>query len=256
MRLIPVMDLKQGRVVRAIAGQRQRYQPIRSVLAADPQPRTVASAFRNAGFDTVYVADLDAIGGAAPNWMALQAIAACGLNLLLDAGVDGIGRASQLACYAADQPRLSGIVLGLESLPNPQVLASCVQVVGRRQSLFSLDLHRGRPLSNWPAWQQASPGQIVAEVIAAGLSRLIVLDLACVGTARGPRIGELCRQLRDEHPAVEILAGGGVRHLQDLEALRAAGCHAALVASALHDGTLLPPGAGRLTPNRPPASPY
>ncbi len=255
MRLIPVIDLKEGRVVRAVAGQRQRYQPVQSVLAADPQPRTVATAFRDAGFDTVYVADLDAIGGASPNWLALQTIAARGLNLLLDAGVDGIGRASQLAFYAADQPRLSGIVLGLESLPNPELLSACVQVVGRRQSVFSLDLHRGRPITVWPAWQQASAGQIAADAIAAGLARLIVLDLAHVGTARGPRIGELCRQLRSEHPAVEILAGGGVRHLQDLEELRAAGCNAALVASALHDGTLLPPRAG-LKPNGPPASPY
>ncbi len=253
MRVIPVMDLKDGRVVRAVAGERQRYQPVRSVLAGDPRPRTVATAFREAGFDTVYVADLDAIGGAPPNWLALQTIAACGLDLLLDAGVDGIGRASQLAFYAQDQPRIAGVVLGLESLPGPRLLAACVQVLGRRRSVFSLDLRRGRPITCWPDWQQASPGHIAAQAIAAGIRRLIVLDLAHVGTAAGPQRLELCRQLRAEHPAVEILAGGGVRHRQDLEHLAAAGCSAALVASALHDGTLAPTAAGS-QPTGPPAS--
>jgi phosphoribosylformimino-5-aminoimidazole carboxamide ribotide isomerase len=37
-----------------------------------------------------------------------------------------------------------------------------------------------------------------------------------------------------------IVAGGGVRGVPDLEALANAGCDAALVASALHDGRLTP----------------
>jgi uncharacterized protein related to proFAR isomerase len=38
--------------------------------------------------------------------------------------------------------------------------------------------------------------------------------------------------------AVDLIAGGGVRGLDDLKALADAGCDAALVASALHDGRL------------------
>jgi len=47
-----------------------------------------------------------------------------------------------------------------------------------------------------------------------------------------------------------LIAGGGVRGLADLTALARAGCNAALVASALHDGKLLPEDllrAGRLS---------
>jgi hypothetical protein len=37
---------------------------------------------------------------------------------------------------------------------------------------------------------------------------------------------------------LQIVAGGGVRSAADLRSLSAAGCDAALVASALHDGRL------------------
>jgi phosphoribosylformimino-5-aminoimidazole carboxamide ribotide isomerase len=67
---------------------------------------------------------------------------------------------------------------------------------------------------------------------------MIVLDLAQVGVDAGISTLELCRHLHDTHPSVEIISGGGVRHVDDLTQLASAGCDAALVASALHDGRL------------------
>jgi phosphoribosylformimino-5-aminoimidazole carboxamide ribotide isomerase len=59
-----------------------------------------------------------------------------------------------------------------------------------------------------------------------------------VGVGGGTRTLDLCRQIQEEFPRVELTAGGGVRGLDDLKVLAAAGCDAALVASALHDGRL------------------
>jgi phosphoribosylformimino-5-aminoimidazole carboxamide ribotide isomerase len=69
---------------------------------------------------------------------------------------------------------------------------------------------------------------------------MIVLDLAQVGMGQGVGTEPLCRALRSLAPELEIIAGGGVRSLADLRSLAAAGCNAALVASALHDGRLTP----------------
>jgi phosphoribosylformimino-5-aminoimidazole carboxamide ribotide isomerase len=71
-----------------------------------------------------------------------------------------------------------------------------------------------------------------------GVRRILVLDLAKVGMGRGAGTEPLCRELRSLDRDLEIIAGGGVRSLADLRSLRAAGCNAALVASALHDGRL------------------
>jgi phosphoribosylformimino-5-aminoimidazole carboxamide ribotide isomerase len=69
---------------------------------------------------------------------------------------------------------------------------------------------------------------------------MIVLDLADVGVSRGTGTLDLVRRLRSAHPQLELTAGGGVRGIDDLRQLADAGCDAALVASALHDGRITP----------------
>ena len=66
----------------------------------------------------------------------------------------------------------------------------------------------------------------------ADVARLSSKDRGGVGTLA------LCRHLRAAHPGCELIAGGGVRGPADLELMAGAGCDAALVASALHDGRL------------------
>ncbi len=67
-----------------------------------------------------------------------------------------------------------------------------------------------------------------------------MLDLADVGVASGTGTLQLCHNIRREFPAIELIAGGGVRSVADLLALQSAGCNAALVASAIHDKRLTP----------------
>ncbi len=239
MRVIPVIDLKGGLVVRGIAGQRSRYQPVVSVLAADPCPRSVASAFAETlGLSEAYVADLDAIAGGEPAWAAYEQIAGAGLRLWVDAGLGDVNRARQLARWAATCVPAAGLIVGLESVPDPQLLPSLQAALGDVDSLFSLDLHCGGPLTSSPAWQQAAPRQIADTAVAAGFRRLLVLDLAAVGVNQGPASVELCRELRGAYPELELVSGGGVRGRADLQRLAASGCDAVLVASALHDGRL------------------
>ena len=43
-KIIPVIDLKRGQVVHGIAGDRARYQPVKSCLVDTPHPARVARA--------------------------------------------------------------------------------------------------------------------------------------------------------------------------------------------------------------------
>ena len=70
------------------------------------------------------------------------------------------------------------------------------------------------------------------------LSRFTVLDLTRVGVAAGPVTSKTCCALRAQHDWCELISGGGVRNVDDLRALERAGCDAALIATALHDGSL------------------
>jgi phosphoribosylformimino-5-aminoimidazole carboxamide ribotide isomerase len=83
----------------------------------------------------------------------------------------------------------------------------------------------------------ATAPEIAARAARAGVRRVIVLDLARVGAGAGVDLDVLVA-VRLAAPGTALVAGGGVRDLADLEALRTVGCDGALVASALISGAL------------------
>ncbi len=221
-----------GRVVRGVAGRRSEYRPVVSLLTASCQPLAVARAFRRSlDLTTLYVADLDAIGGAGPALGMFAGLTRHGFRLWIDAGVRGMDRVHQLADAGAE-----GVVVGLETA-GPDVLAGACAAFGPRV-LFSLDLKDGKPLGDAAAWGGTDARGVAERAVALGARRLIVLDLAHVGVGGGTGTEKLCAALAAAHPGVEVIAGGGVRGPDDLRRLAACGVRAALVASALHDGRL------------------
>lgn len=239
MRVIPVIDLLGGQVVRGVAGRREEYRPIQSQIAADARPTTVARALvEQFGFDTVYVADLDAIMHRQPDVRAWSEIAGAGLKLWLDAGVGN----SDFAWRIVDQIALAEIevqlVVGLESLESAEDFFSIGEMYGYGSPIFSLDLLDEKPLVRNPAWAGLSPLEIALLAGSMGARETIVLDLADVGVGGGTRTLDLCRMITAATEAQTLIAGGGVRGIDDLKALADAGCQAALVASALHNGRL------------------
>jgi phosphoribosylformimino-5-aminoimidazole carboxamide ribotide isomerase len=230
MRILPVLDLQGGRVVRGIAGRRHEYAPIRSSLTPSSEPLDIARTFRaQFGLTELYLADLDAIAGAAPALATYQMLLSDGFALWVDAGVRKAPDAEPLA-------DLAGIVVGLETIAGPATLEELCRRHAERV-VFSLDLKSGQPLGDVTAWQTTDPLAIAAKALSAGVRRLIVLDLAQVGTGRGTGTEALCSRLATD-PTVEVYAGGGVREFNDLLRLQARGVRGALIASALHDGRL------------------
>lgn len=239
MRVVPVIDLLHGQVVRGVAGNRAEYQPVVSNLAAEATPAAVAAAFAGLGFREAYVADLDAIAGRPANRAAYQAIREAGLAwLAIDAGVASLDHATALL---NDEPaEATSVVCGLESVASPQRLGELLAMLGPRRLIFSLDLKAGQPLTTSAAWSAMTPLEIAHAALSLGVRRLIVLDLADVGTASGTRTQQLIREILAAQADAEVWAGGGVRNRDDLLALERCGVAAALVASALHDGRLTP----------------
>ncbi len=249
MRILPVIDLKDGLVVRGVGGRRDEYRPIESRLCADARFDTVAAAFANLGFTQAYVADLDTIEKGTGVFSA-GAIEKMGselfsLQLIVDAGIRDAATARKLACARLGGQPLAGIVAGLESLDSPDTLAAMLRDVGPARLVLSLDMKQGKPLTTAPAWQGLAPLEIGMLALRLGIERIILLDLARVGMGEGVGTEPLCRELRSLAPHVEIIAGGGVRSAADLDSLARAGCDAALVASALHDGRLDPAACAR-----------
>jgi phosphoribosylformimino-5-aminoimidazole carboxamide ribotide isomerase len=114
---------------------------------------------------------------------------------------------------------------------------------GPERILFSLDMQAGRLMGEPSAWGVApsdadAPFAVAERAVDTGVTQLIVLDLAQVGTHAGIATLGLCRRLIQRFPNLRVHTGGGVRGPEDLATLESDGIAGVLIASALHDGSL------------------
>ena len=279
MQLIGVLDLVAGCAVHAVAGRREHYRPVEGAAGSPIEPGdalALARAYIDLGIAELYVADLDAIltrvrHGAAPGLddapsddradavgrrshdAVVAAVAALGAPLWLDTGVPSADHARRAIDLGA-----AHVIVGLETLPSYDALREICDAVGGHRVAFSLDLRDGEPVVTRGGIPAGEPAHLVAARAAnAGPGAVIVIDLARVGTGTGLDLG-LIGRVRKTTPGLALVAGGGVRGLEDLVRLANAGCDGALVATALHNGRLGPTevaAAQRLVTAHPPKKP-
>jgi phosphoribosylformimino-5-aminoimidazole carboxamide ribotide isomerase len=234
LQILPVLDLLQGVVVRGVGGRRDEYRPVVSRLVDTPDPLSVARAFGDRlGLTRLYVADLDAILHERPNEEVYRLLAAEGFELLIDAGLRSVASAEVILAAGGAK-----VVVGLETWPAPEDLARLCENVGPERVIFSLDLKLGEPLGDLSRWHTFDPLAIALQAVQAGVSQIIVLDLAQVGTGTGVTTSDVCRRLLERSLGLSLITGGGVRDVSDLNRLAGLGIDGVLVASAIHDGRI------------------
>ena len=231
MNLIPVIDLMQGQVVRAVRGNRQAYQPIVSALCASSDPLTVAKTLcQHCATRQLYVADLDALLGRPAQVAVLRTLlqALPELELWLDAGFASAAAAITLRGELGPSAARVVPVFGSESLASRAELERCFGSPGSAgDALLSLDCRDGQRLDVAGCW----------DAPALWPKRVIVMTLERVGSDTGPDL-ETLSEVRRKSASSFIVGAGGIRNPADLTRAREAGAGAWLVASALHDGRL------------------
>ena len=161
--VIPVIDLKDGKAVRAAGSERAAYLPLATALCPNGQPSTAVHGFLALHpFARLYIADLDSIEGGARQSATLGALRAAfpDLEFWVDAGfaderdlagwlAQGLGRPvlGSESLRDPNLPRQTGAILSLDFcgrrflgdptlLSDPalwpaQVIAMCLHSVGR-----------------------------------------------------------------------------------------------------------------------------
>ena len=234
MRIIGVIDLKDGLAVHARGGRRDAYTPIRQAagVAIDGDAVKLARLYLETfGIREIYIADLHAIASGTPQHDVIRSVSRLGGRVHVDAGATSPEDARQLIRIGAHT-----IVVGLETLPSFDALED-ITVRIPAPIVFSLDLRDGVPMGT--AAGAASPEEVARRAFISGAFEIIVLDVARVGSSAGPDLA-MMRRIRAAVRMPRLLTAGGVRDLGDLRELAAAGCEGVLVATALHDGRLTP----------------
>ena len=222
MQIIPVLDLKDGRVVRGIRGDRAAYRPIETPLSPSAEPLEVLAGLMGLyPFGAVYLADLDAIGGGVPDVALYRRLAQAypDCRVWIDCGLKDRGGVEHL--------RMSGLrpVAGSETLADTALLSD---PAFRRDGVLSLDFRGDAFVGD----------EAVLDTVKSWPERIIVMTLARVGSGLGPDLARLSEIGLRAGPGRSVFAAGGLRGPEDIDALNDLGMAGILVASALHDGRL------------------
>ncbi|WP_456475603.1 HisA/HisF-related TIM barrel protein [Candidatus Pyrohabitans sp.] len=222
-KIIPVLDIMQGRAVHAVRGERHRYRELKSIFAESSSPVEIA---RNLPYPELYVADLDAIMHRSPNLEVLEKLASL-KKVLLDYGVrseDELELASQLGCIP---------VIGTETAQSMEVFEAGVAVWG--EELFaSLDVKDNEVLS---PFLPASPIDAFKVLEKVGATNIIYLDISRVGTLGSAPWEALKQVLKQKKEKTRVYPAGGIKK-EDMPELKKLGISGLLVGTALHKGLL------------------
>ena len=219
MKIIPVIDLKDGVVVHARYGNREHYQPINSDLCGSSDIFQVIDAFLGIyKFDIFYIADLNAITGQGDHRPLIADVLALfpKITFWIDRGYQQYQYIQYSANYLP--------VLGSESYRDETISELKAY---KNNFILSLDysnsdaLGAGCLFSDPDFWPK----------------NIIIMTLERVGSSHGPDLNKLTEFCR-KYPDKNFIAAGGIRDKQDLMALTEVGIQQALIASALHSGTI------------------
>lgn len=227
MKLYPAIDLRGGQAVRLYQGDYDQ------MTVYNPDPVAQARAFLEAGATCLHVVDLDgAKDDTTANRETIAAIAKLG-GLFIEVG-GGIRDEARIQSYL--DLGVGRCILGTIAVKDFDFTARMAQRYGA-QIAVGVDMKDGMVAVN--GWKEITPEPGVAfcrRCAEAGVKAIIATDISRDGTLQGTNM-ELYRELL-QIPGLEITASGGIAQMQELDALHAMGCHAAILGKSIYTGAI------------------
>lgn len=227
MEIIPAIDLIDGQAVRLTGGDYAR----KTVYADDPLE--VAKTFEGVGIKRLHLVDLDgAKAGKVINLNVLERIAG-GTSLQVDFG-GGIKKKEDLSSVL--NAGATWATIGTLAVKEPEVLRSWFAEHGADKFVLGADV-RGEKVavSGWLEDTEKNVFDLLKEWTDLGLKQAFCTDISKDGKLQGPSVG-LYEKIIKAFPSLYFIASGGVSRMEDLDALRVAGCSAAIVGKAYYEG--------------------
>ncbi|MEM4575880.1 MAG: HisA/HisF-related TIM barrel protein [Candidatus Nezhaarchaeales archaeon] len=227
MIVVPVIDIKDGLVVRAIRGLRDLYKPISDSVYGTCDPLKLAYKFMLEGFKVIYIADLDSILNGRINEAIFNSLRReARIKIMADIGVDCEEKLEK-AVQIADYP-----VIATESAPSLNFLSRALKACNSNVFL-SIDLKNDAIVSRAPEIAGKNLEEACEILSKLNVRKIILMDFNRIGSCSGPNIDGAKYLVRR---GFEVYVGGGVRGLVDIIELCREGVSGVLVGSALHSG--------------------
>ena len=229
MRVIPAIDLKDGRCVRL----RQGEMSAETVYSEDVP--AVARTWQEGGASLIHVVDLNgAVDGEPRNLPQIETVLkTVRVNVQVGGGIRTIETVRRYL-----QAGVSRVVLGTAALTDRAFLEqACREFPGR--ILLGLDARDGKvAVKGWTAVSDTRAIDLLKEVGGLAIGAVIYTDIARDGMLSGPNLPALKEVAAAS--SFPVIASGGISRVEDLLAVRALGprIEGAIVGKALYDGKL------------------
>ena len=223
MKIIPAIDLMDGKVVRLYQGD-----PAQKTVYSD-DPVNIAKRWESAGADILHLVDLDATLGIGSNLDMIKKILK---SVSIPVEVAGGLRDKSLVLEVA---KLSErIVLGTLAFKDKSLLKSLLSELGAEKIVISVDHKDGEIVIN--GWQKDTGIKLIPainEFLQMGFTEFLLTNVSRDGTMEGPDL-EFLEQACSLSNA-NIIASGGISNISDVTNVKEKNAFGVILGKALYE---------------------
>ncbi len=228
MKVIPAIDLLNGKVVRLHKGSYQEVTVYNESVDAE------ARKFKEAGFDHIHIIDLN--GAKEGTFVNLgyirKVIEETGLSVQTGGGIRTFDDVEQLL-----NAGLQKVICSSMAIRNEADWIRALRTYPE-QMILGMDLRDGKiAYSGWLETAEEDAFTFLSRMTDQGLQEVLCTDISRDGTLIGPNV-KLYREIKSNFPDLRVIASGGVANAEDLKQLKAAKADAVVVGKAYYEGHL------------------
>ena len=223
MKIIPAIDLMEGKVVRLYKGNPNK----KTIYSEDPLE--IAKKWERAGADMLHLVDLDATLGMGSNFEVLRNIAKS-VNIPVEVA-GGLRNQSLIENALGFAQR---VVIGTLAYRDKTTLDKLLTMYGNDRIVISVDHSDGLIVVN--GWQQTTKISLidaVNEFTEMGFSEFLSTSVDRDGTLQGPDLKWL--QRINEIKNLNIIASGGISGIDDVNKVKEIDPFGVILGKALYE---------------------
>ena len=228
MRIIPAIDIIDGKCVRLTKGDYTTKK------VYNQHPLEVAKTFEDHGISHLHLVDLDgAKSSHIVNYKVLETIASQ-TQLHIDFGG---GLKSDEDVKIAFESGAHQITGGSIAVKDPERFTRWIESYGADKIILGADVANQKIAIN--GWKEQSDQELIPFIQRyqqKGIRQVICTDISKDGMLQGPAF-DLYRNIIEE-TKVQLIASGGISHIDELPKLDAIGCEGTIIGKAIYENRI------------------
>ena len=226
MKIIPAIDLMDGRVVRIVKGDPN------SKTVYSSNPLEIAKKWQSAGADMLHIVDLDATLGRGSNLEIIKKMLS-ELNVPVEVA-GGLRDESTILEIGKIADR---IVLGTLAFRDKETVLKISDSLGKKKIVISVDQIDGKIAVD--GWQQSTEITLLDgmnEFLQLGFSEFLLTSISRDGTMQGPDIESIQKACSLEN--ANVIASGGISGIDDVKQLKKLDLYGVILGKALYENKI------------------